>query len=145
MADDRLAMPGDPDLDCMLTGLRLASIVATDSSEHDVEATLTFDTSGAAGYWTDSATGWTVYPDTVKSLDITFGVSLDSGFVHLAAEMTKRLSAWCADGALIAMTSAPGKWTLLRCPGHPAGGEVPIPRSPARRDIAATPESENRP
>jgi hypothetical protein len=127
--DDRVAFPGDPDLDCHLTGLRLASVVATDSSEHDLEATLAFDTSDAAGWWKDSGTGERVFPERVTELNITFGVTLTDGFAFLAERLVRRLSAWSTDRALIAMTAAPGKFTRLYCPGHPAGGEAVIPRS----------------
>lgn len=126
--EDRIALPGDPDLDCMLTGLRLASMVATETGEYDVEVTLDFDTSEAAGWWIDED-GEQVFPDRVTKLEITYGVVMDEGFEHLAERMTERLGAWGKDRALIAMTSAPGKWTLLRCPGHPAGEQMAIPRS----------------
>jgi hypothetical protein len=127
--DERVAFPGDPDLDCHLTGLRLTSVVATDSTEHDLEATLAFDTSDTAGWWKDSRTGERVFPERVTELNITFGVTLADGFAFLAERLVRRLSAWSTDGALIAMTAAPGKFTRLYCPGHPAGGEAVIPRS----------------
>lgn len=126
---DRVARPGDPDLDCHLTGLRLASVVATDSTEHDLEATLTFDTSDAAGWWKDSKTGERVFPERVTELHSTFGFTLEDGWQFLAERLIGRLSAWSADGALIAMTAAPGKFTRLYCLGHPAGEEAVIPRS----------------
>jgi hypothetical protein len=70
-----------------------------------------------------------VVPDRVTSLAATFGIRMDDGYAHLAQEMVDRLSAWCADGALIAMTAAPRKWTLLHCPQHPAGEIVIYPSS----------------
>ena len=122
--DDRIAKPGDPDLDCFLTGLKLASVVDVgDADGYTVEAALEFDTTGAAGWWIEAATGEQVFPASVTSLRAEFGVWLEPEFAHLAAALLRRLSAWVADGSLIAMTSAPGKWTLLRCPGHPAGAD----------------------
>ena len=136
--DDRIAKPGDPDLDCFLTGLRLASVVDVgDADGYTVEAALEFDTTGAAGWWIEAATGEQVFPASVTSLRAEFGVWLEPEFAHLAAALLRRLSAWVADGSLIAMTSAPGKWTLLRCPGHPAGAVVVFPRSAATREVSS--------
>jgi hypothetical protein len=87
------------------------------------------DTSEAAGWWIDSAIGERVFPDRVTSLEATFGVRLEDGYAHLAQEVVDRLSAWCAAATVMGMTSAPGGWTLLHCPLHPAGEMVVYPRS----------------
>lgn len=51
--------------------------------------------------------------------------------------MIRRLEAWRADRSLVAVPMAPGKWTLLHCPQHPAGTMVPIPRTdPSDREAA---------
>jgi hypothetical protein len=128
--DDRIAKPGDPGLDCHLTGLRIAALVIL-PGDRITERTLTFDTREAAGFWADPETGGRVFPDTVTSLEITAGLGMRPGFRHLADIMLRRLEAWRADAALIALTSAPGKWTLLHCPDHPAGALVPVPRTGA--------------
>jgi hypothetical protein len=136
--DGRIAKPGDPDLDCFLTGLKLSSVTDLgDADGYTIEARLEFDTSEAAGWWRDAGTGEQFFPDRVTSLSAEFGVTLDAGFEYLGAALLCRLSAWTADCSLIAMTSAPGKWTLLRCPGHPAGAEVVFPRSPVTREVAS--------
>jgi len=124
----RVAMPGDSDLDCHLTGLRLQSVVVMPTDDYDAEVTLAYDTTGAAGWWTDRETGETVFPDRVTSLENCFGLVMESGFTHVLDAMIARLEAWSADGSLLAMTCAPRKWTLLHCPGHPAGTQVVIPR-----------------
>jgi hypothetical protein len=111
--------------------VRLGTIVSAPAAEFDVEVHLDFDTSEAAGWWTDSNTGERVFPDRVTELNSTFGVRMADGYAHLAREMVRRLVEWCADGSLIAMTSAPGKWTLLHCPLHAAGEMVVLPRSSA--------------
>jgi hypothetical protein len=136
---DLIASPGDPDLDCYLTGLRLTSVVATDGTEYDLEATLSFDTSDATGWWTDSATGEQVYPDRVTELNMTFGLAMAEGFAFLAEDLVRRLSVWSTDRALITMTAAPGKWNFLYCPGHPAGEQAIVPRSalPSERETNA--------
>jgi hypothetical protein len=131
--DDRIARPGDPDLDCILHGLRLGTtpIVNTEDTGEGftLEMLIDFDTTQATGWWIDSRTGEQVWPDTVRSLEMTFGVTFDSGHEHLAVGIMRRLRGWANDAAPITMTSAPGKWTLLSCPGHPAGSELPVPRS----------------
>ena len=78
-----------------------------------------------------------MFPERVTELHSTFGVTLDDGFQFLAERLVRRLSAWSTDRALIAMTAAPGKFTRLDCPGHPAGEEAVIPRSvlPSRSEI----------
>jgi len=128
----RVAFPGDPGLDCHLTGLRLASVVTVRSQDYDIEAALEFDASEAAGWWVEDATGQRVVPTQVTSLSATFGVKLPDDMGRVADLMLERLSAWASDGALMAMTSAPGKWTLLYCPGHPAGEQVVYPRGEPR-------------
>ena len=120
-----LAMPGDPDLDCHLTGLRLISIAPADTGTYDLECLLLFDTRNAAGSWADAATGEWVCPDAVTELTITFGLRMQEGFGHLAAVMLGRLEGWASACVPIEMTAAPGKWTLLRSPSD----ELPIPRS----------------
>ena len=131
--DARVAQPGDTDLDFMVTGLRLASMTALDG-DYDAEAILTFDTSEAAGWWTDSQTGEQHFPDQINHVEITCGFAMLDGYGQLAEEMIRRLGAWGKDRALIAVTSAPHKWTLLRCPQHPAGEVVVLPRRMPQED-----------
>ncbi len=124
----QVAMPGDPDIDCFLMGLRLTSVVAAQNDEFDQEVMLDFDTTKAVGWWIEPS-GERVYPDPVTRLQSTYGVQMAPGFAHVARQVTAVLSAWAEDSYLITMTSAPGKWTLLCCPGHPAGQYTVIPRS----------------
>jgi hypothetical protein len=124
----RVAKPGDPDLDLELAGLRLASVDAHGGGDYDLEVTAGFDTAEATGWWIEAGTGEKVSPDRVAELTMAFGVKLGDGHGHLAAVMLGRLEAWARDGAAVTMTSAPGKWTLLLCPGHPAGEVMVIPR-----------------
>lgn len=126
--DDRIAKPGDPDLDFHLTGLRVAELVVLPASRM-TEITLTFDTGEAAGFWIDSRTRERVFPDRVSSVEITGGFGMLPGSRWLLDLMIRRLEAWRADRALVAVTMAPGRWTLLHCPQHPAGTMVPIPRT----------------
>lgn len=125
--EDMIAKPGDPELDCHLMGLRLASIAPADTGTYDLECLLLFDTRQAQGSWTDSVTGKRVVPDTVTELTITFGVQMEEGYGHLAAAMLGRLEGWASACVPVEMFSAPGKWTLLRSPAD----EVVIPRSDA--------------
>jgi hypothetical protein len=132
MSDSRLAAPGDPDLDCFLEGLRLGPVVASGSDGDDrgyhIEMMIEFDTTEAAGWWLDN-TDTPVVPDRITSLTVTFGATFDPGHEHRALAMIDRLTAWAKSGAVLTMSAAPGKWTRLSSPGHPAGSELPIPRS----------------
>ena len=73
---DIVAVPGDPALDCHLTGLRLTSVVTPGESDYDSECLLLFDTSRASGWWADSTTGERAEVDTVTDLTITFGIDM---------------------------------------------------------------------
>jgi hypothetical protein len=128
--DDRIAKPGDPDLDFHLTGLRIDELVVLHAAPM-TEITLTFDTSEAAGFWIDSRTRERVFPNTVSTVEITGGFGMLPGSRWLLSLMIRRVEAWRADQALVAVTMAPGKWTLLHCPQHPAGTMVPMPRTDA--------------
>lgn len=128
MADPRLAMPGDPDLDCHLFGLRLKEIVALPGEDYDAEVTITYDITEASGFWTDAATGQRVIPDRVTTLTTTFGLRMLPGFDFMVEDMISRLEAWQRDRSVVALTAAPGKWTVLHCPEHPAGSLVVWPR-----------------
>lgn len=134
MANERegVAQPGDPDLDLHLIGLRIAELVVLPNDEM-TDLVLTLDTRESAGFWTDSSTGERFYPDTVTSCAITAGLRMEPGYEYLLDMMIARLEAWKADKELITVTGAPGRWTLLYCPGHPAGQTVPIPRTGAPR------------
>jgi hypothetical protein len=124
-ADARIAWPGDPGLDCHLACLRLASIVR-DPGFH-AGGVLTFDTTEAGGWWISAGSSEKVYPDEVTSLDISFGVDMNGGHEAVAEAMMRRLAGWCAERRMIELTSAPGKWSLLR-----SGTEmVPVPRKEA--------------
>lgn len=144
MADElaQVAKPGDPGLDIHITGLRIAELVVL-PADQVTRLAVTFDTSEAAGFWIDSSTGERVIPDTVTSYEITAGLRVAPGYELLLHMMISRLEAWQADRSLITSTSAPGKWTLLHCPGHPAGGMVPIPRTGAVNPAAGPREDEN--
>lgn len=127
-----VARPGDDDLDCILHGLRISPspIITTGDSDagFTLEARIAFDASQATGWWID-AEGERVWPDRVMRVEVMFGIHLAAGYEYLAAEVMQVLSAWAKDAAPVTMTAAPGKWTLLSCPGHPAGTGVVIPRS----------------
>jgi hypothetical protein len=129
MTDPRIAEPADPDLDCHLTGVRIASVVVIRDTGYDAEVTLTFDTTAASGFWRD-ADGGIVYPDTVTSLEAVFGLRMDPGHELLLEWLIARLESWREDGAVLAMTSAPGKWTGLECPER-SGECAAIPRTDA--------------
>src|SRR5262249_42649881 len=126
--DGRIAKPGDSDLDFHLTGLRVAELLVLHTGRM-TEITLTFDTSEAAGFWIDPRTHERVFPDTVSSVEITRGFGMLPGSRWLLTLMIRRVEAWRANHALVAVTMAPGKWTLLHCPQHPAGTMVPMPRT----------------
>ena len=128
--DPRLAMPGDPDLDMHLTGVRIESVVVMRGTEWDAEVTLTFATAGASGWWRDTENGEIVYPDSVTMLESCFGLRMDSGYELLLEWLIGRLEAWRAEGCALVMTSAPGKWTALQPPGRP-GELAAIPRTDA--------------
>jgi hypothetical protein len=123
-----VAQPGDPDLDCHIFGLRLGPVVVAPVSDYTLEATVEFDASEAAGWWTDTQTGERVFPDKVTEFSYTFGLRLEDGHEYLAAALMERMSAWAKSGALIALTSAPGKWTLLHCPDSPGSSFVVLSR-----------------
>ena len=128
---DLLAMPGAPDLDCHLDGVRIAEVVVLrDTGEWDAEVTLTFDTSGAAGFWRDAADGEVVYPDSVSTLEAVFGLRMDPGHELLLEWLIGRLESWHEDGTVLTITMAPGKWTALQPPGQP-GELAAIPRTDA--------------
>jgi len=122
--DSRVAQPGDPDLDCHLTGLHLSSVIPADTGTYDLECLLIFDTTGAAGFWADAATGETASLARVTELTITFAVRMDAGYAAIAELMAARLQSWAETGVPLEMTAAPGKWTLLRSPTD----VVPVPR-----------------
>lgn len=119
-----IATPGDEHLDCCLIGLRIESLVLNWHGRDRVEGILTFATGDAIGWWADSVTGERVIPDSVTSTEACFGVTMAPGFGFIARKMMARLEAWQADGALVSMTAAPGKWTLLRASGQ----QVVLPR-----------------
>ncbi len=101
------------------------------------EVAVTFDSSEAAGFWIEAAPGERVFPDTVSSVELTAGFGMLPGSRWLLDLMIRRLEAWRANRSLVAVTMAPGKWTLLHCPQHPAGTMVPIPRTdPSDREAA---------
>lgn len=126
--DDRIAKPGDPDLDLHLTGLRVASVVVL-PADGLTEVAIDFATDGAAGFWVDPSTGERFFPDRVTMVEITGGFGMKPGSRWLLDVMIGRLEAWRSDAALVAATGAPGKWTLLHCPQHPEGAMVPMPRA----------------
>src|ERR1700722_10168688 len=143
--DDRVARPGDPDLDLHVTGLRITEVVIL-AGAYMTEFTVTFDASGGGGYWSEAATGEGGFPDRMTRCEITAGLVMQPGFGWLLDLMLGRLEAWRADGALVAVTGAPGKWTLLHSPRHPAGPMVLVPRGglrdgSAREEAAAAPPS----
>jgi hypothetical protein len=94
-----VAKPGDPDLDCDLFGRRRSSVVEADVGDYDIEVALGFDTSEAAGWWLDSPTRVWVFPSRVTQLTVSFAVTMQPGYEHLAPEMLSRLRAWRDDGA----------------------------------------------
>lgn len=125
-----IAQPGDRDLDCHLTGLRLASLAA-DTRAWDLDCILLFDTRQAAGSWLDQATGEWVPQDSVTELTIVFGLQMEEGFGHVAGQILDRLNGWAVACVPVEMVAAPGKWTLLRGPDD----DVPIPRgAPTGKD-----------
>jgi hypothetical protein len=130
--DERIAKPGDPDLDLHLTGLRIAALVIN-YDKRMTEVLITFDTSEAAGFWINHSTGERFIPETVTSVDISGGIGMTPGNEWLLSFMVDRLTAWEASGALITVASSPGKeWQLLYSPLHPDGEIVPFPRKPQR-------------
>ena len=130
MTDPRLAAPGDPDLDCHLTGVRIAEVVVLRDTGYDAEVNLTFDTSAASGFWRDAQDGEIFYPDTVTSLEAVFGLRMDPGYELLLEWLIGRLEMWRENETGLVMTSAPGKWTVLHPPGRP-DEMAPIPRTDA--------------
>ena len=128
--DSRLAMPGDPDLDMHLTGVRIESVVVVRDTEWDAEVTLTFATEGASGWWRDTGDGEIVYPESVSALEAVFGLRMDAGHELLLEWLIGRLESWREEGCVLTMTSAPGKWTALHPPDRP-GDLVAIPRTDA--------------
>ena len=128
--DSRLAMPGDPDLDMHLTGVRIESVVVVRDTEWDAEVTLTFATEGASGWWRDTGDGEIVYPDSVTTLEAVFGLRMDAGYELLLEWLIGRLESWREEGCALTTTSAPGKWTALHPPDRP-GELAAIPRTDA--------------
>jgi hypothetical protein len=131
--DSRLAMPGDPDLDMHLTGVRIASVVVMRGTEWDAEVTLTFATDGASGWWRDTEDGDVVYPESVTALEAVFGLRMDAGYELVLEWLIGRLESWREEGCALTMTSAPGKWTALHPPERP-GELAALPRTDAMRE-----------
>ena len=127
-ADDWTAQPGDPALDLHLTGLRVAAVVIVPLTD-TIDVVITFDTSQAAGFQADPGTGTQARLGMVTHTGIAASFSkcpASQQMVHIAADW---LEAWRADAAPVELTMAPGKWTRLHCPDHPAGSTIPLPRT----------------
>lgn len=111
MTDDLIARPGDPALDCHLTGLRLSAVIESPTGGYQFEATLGFDGSEASGWWVSD--GERADIAEVTRLDISYGYDVLPEYELHAMLQRSRLREWRDTGAVIEMTSAPGKWTLL--------------------------------
>lgn len=131
----KIALPGDPDLDCHLTGLRIQAVISA-PDDFGTEVILTFATEAASGWWVDSATGRRVQLTRIRELEAVYGIKMRPGWGILALAMTTRLEAWRDDRAPVEMTSAPGRWALLNSPGHPVGSQVVLPLAGFRFETA---------
>lgn len=121
--DDLIARPGDLDLDCHLTGLRLTAVTESPAGDYQFEAALGFDTAAADGWWVEPD-GSRFQPDRITHFSICFGYDVHPGYeLHGMLQMS-RLRQWRDEGALVRMTAAPGKWTLLAS----GTGRVVVPR-----------------
>jgi hypothetical protein len=120
------AAPGDANLDLHLTGLRVRDVVVADVAPRRVDVVITFDTSQARGWW-DGVNGERVTLDVVDEFQACFGLRLLPG-VRVLDQMVDRLQAWRAAGTDLAMTSAPGRDSMLSAAGYRSGGIVVVPR-----------------
>lgn len=120
---DRVAWPGDPGLDAHLSGLRINEILVPDAGR--TEMMMVFDATIAVGYWIQTETGDRLIPDDTTYITAIFIVP--PGYRRWFDGIIAKLQAWQAAGELVALTAAPGKWTLLHCPGYPPGPSVVIP------------------
>lgn len=127
-ADDWTAQPGDPALDLHLTGLRVAAVVIVPLTD-TIEVAITFDTGRAAGFRADPGTGTQARLGMVTHTGIAASFSRCPASLRMVRIAAALLEAWRADGAPVELTMAPGKWTRLHCPGHPAGSTIPLPRT----------------
>lgn len=126
--DDCIANPGDKDLDCHLIDLRISSFTSISGDDFDLEGSIVFDCSEAKGWCLDPETGEQFSPGAADILSLTFGIKVfNQRLSYLIRELTEILVSWQQDKVLISWTAAPGKWNLLKAPGH-RRNEVVIPR-----------------
>jgi hypothetical protein len=100
-----LAMPGDPDLDCDVTGLVVTAVVTRDDSRE-----ILIHASGGHGRWTD-ADGFDIDVDGIKHADLS--ARLPSMPDEPWADYLRTLHRWRDDAVPLRMTAAPGRVTLL--------------------------------
>lgn len=125
MTDDLTARPGDPDLDCCLTGLRIAGLVTSGGGDL-VLALCDMDAAG----WRTLADGSVTSPS-----GLGFALSLAVPETDLVPREWQDaiLRAWAQSGAYVTLTSARGRLTVLR---GADGRTVVLPRSEAEEALA---------
>ena len=109
-----IARPGDPDLDTHLSGLRLTSVTRTSWPGMHADLILQFSLDDAGGWWADEKSGRRRTPGGGMSFMLAAGMELLPGCEGLADDLTADLQHWAHSGAFIEMTSAPGRFTMLR-------------------------------
>ena len=102
----RIARPGDPDLDCDLTGMTILSVVVADASREILLFAV-----GGCGTWVDDTTGDLVDVPCVDHAEVT--VRLPDMPPDVFAGYVAQLERWRAAATRLRMCSAPGRATLL--------------------------------
>jgi hypothetical protein len=127
-----VAQPGDPDLDCDVSGLTVTAVVA---QGREILARLT----GGHGRWTDRDTGEQVsgVVQVVTELQANFAGDMPE---DLFAALIVRLERWRDRAVPLRMCAAPGRVSLLVADG---GDFLPWPRRwpppESEREPLATP------
>lgn len=129
MSDGLVAMPGDPDLNCYLTGVRIRAI-ADLSEPHWMEIMLSLDTSHAAGWYGHPPQAWE--PGDDVPITLAAAAEIPRRYRRAHAAMMAVLARWQDEGTPLVMTSAHGRFTRL------SDGYQAIPLPPASRPAEAS-------
>lgn len=121
---DRVAMPGDPDLDFDVEGLFITHSLRWDNA-------MMLQLAGGAGRFTAVSSGSTAGPEDDADVVSDIEVEVVARYVAVSPELLERLFAqvvkWHDLRTPLHMTAAPGRLTRLSDPQ--TGVWVPIPRT----------------
>ena len=115
---DRLAKPGDPDLELDLSGVILDSVMRLGDE-------IVFGWHGGLGVMTsdDGVTGDSMNVGGTAA----FGYKMDPGYEHLLDRIVARLEEWRVEGTMLRLTCAPGRYSVLASDETDRKTWVPIP------------------